>query len=415
MKSYSLNLNDRKFKLANKLKQDLYRKNKRKYEELNYLPEVLHNDIIMLLSSKDIDKFANFYSLITTIEKSINNQITKLNQLNNSHNYCQTSQNQPSSNKVLNNNNNNNNNNNENIKTLLTANNEYNNNEKLLTDNNFPIFEYNHTENSALEKSSINNNNSNLKILTVSENNITQMQMHKQNEDEWSKISRLKHQQYLDELNSKKLLQLENKQKIKENLLNQILFNKERTRAKKEEDDKLNENIKKMNNQLVDQRELMKKIENKKLMRDIEENRAKSIINNRRVKELEKRKSCMENRKFIDEINLKYKQEQEQVAQKKHSQMIILQKFIEDNKYYDVKKIQLKERDREERIECLKAMEEAAVKNDEKKLRLKNEIRDKLEKDTLQCSKIYPKSEMNKIKEDLEKKVLKDNLDYDYR
>ena len=46
----------------------------------------------------------------------------------------------------------------------------------------------------------------------------------------------------------------------------------------------------------------------------------------------------MENRIFIDEINKKHQFEKEAILQKKHDQKAILQKFIEDNKYYDVKK-----------------------------------------------------------------------------
>jgi len=92
------------------------------------------------------------------------------------------------------------------------------------------------------------------------------------------KINRLKHQQYLDDLDKMKKQQIENKQKIKENLLNQILFNKEKQQAKKEEEDRLNESIKRISNQIIDQRELEKKMEQKRLIQEIAENRSKSII-----------------------------------------------------------------------------------------------------------------------------------------
>jgi len=91
MKEYSLNLKDKKFKLANKLKEDLFRKNKKKYIENNYLPEVLYNDIINILSTIDIDKFPNFNLLINTIERSINKNLPA-----NKPTYCLTSESQSS-------------------------------------------------------------------------------------------------------------------------------------------------------------------------------------------------------------------------------------------------------------------------------------------------------------------------------
>jgi len=77
--------------------------------------------------------------------------------------------------------------------------------------------------------------------------------------------------------------------------------------------------------------------------------------------------------------------------------------------------MQLKIKDKEERLESLKMMEEAAKNNEEKKLQQKRDMRDKLERDIITCNLIYPKSQMDKIREEFDRKVNQDNLDFESR
>ena len=292
-KKISTIIDDRKFKIAEKLKIDIYQRNTPKFKICNYQPQLLYKDIVSFLQNVQLDKISNYNTFLLKVERYImehlNANISKT--INTQRNRNGNNQNISGSDLDLAKNNLMNSKKYNFSQPKFVTLNLTNDDSCKLTDKTPLIKELNQLKDELISdeerkrdiidlnnKSNINiSSNSNNSPLLYNPRSEKFEDMQCRQNDEWSKISRMNQQEYYDEINRNKQKKQINKQEIKKMLLQQIIFKKERLKHEKEEEEN---SILKMNRECgrkFDQQENNKKKELKLKIMEIDKFRINTI------------------------------------------------------------------------------------------------------------------------------------------
>jgi len=119
------------------------------------------------------------------------------------------------------------------------------------------------------------------------------------------------------------------------------------------------------------------------------------------------------NQEKQNEINQQLKLEKEIKDKKKEDAKMFFKEISEKYPGPNAKRIECKQKEREDGKNSLIAMEKIMIENENKKMKLINERKEKLERDSKNLLKLYDLNKINKNKQDLENKLEEDNLAYE--
>jgi len=255
-KKISTIIDGRKFKMAEKLKIDIYQRNTPKFKICNYQPQLLYIDIVSFLQNVQLDKISNYNTLLLKVERYImENLNANISMTINTQRNCNgNNQNISGSDLDLAKNNTMNSKKYNFSQPKFVTLNLTNNDSCKLTDKTPLIKELNQLKDELISDEERKrdiidlNNKSNINISSISSNNNnsplrynprSEKFMQCRQNDEWSIISRMNQQEYYEEINRNKQKKQINKQEIKKMLLQQIIFKKERLKHEKEEENSI--------------------------------------------------------------------------------------------------------------------------------------------------------------------------------
>jgi len=243
-------LMERRNKIAEKIKIDLYQRHSIKFKELNYSPQSLDKDILNFIINKKIDeKFNNYNIILMKVERFILDNLNVSN-LNKS-------------------------------KPLLDSK-QYNLSQPKLATIDVESYSNSNLNKSTLVEQVKNEliNDDMKKSLDLSKSiPRTKLElMHLRQNDEWSRISKLNQQDYIEEMNEIKNKKLNVRQEYKDMLIKQISYDKEKKAKQKEEEERTILKLNRESTMKMDNREEEEKEEIKKKLKQIDEFRAKTII-----------------------------------------------------------------------------------------------------------------------------------------